>query len=258
MATQAREILARMKAKGVTTILYNGDPLAPKPLTTKATGQDYFPEWVITGSALVDTDDLLPHLRPAAVGARLRHRRTCPPGSSPTVAGAAYLYEWFNGTPAPATQAPVARCRTSSCIYNGIQYAGPDLTHDSFQQAIFNCPIVEGTAGRPQVSWGDRGIWSTSRTTPASTTAPRSGGTPTPTGIDELNEEGTGMWAYVDGGKRYLPGGMARRRAEPVRQVEGLVTLYTELPDGVAPCPRSNRFRPSSDAPTRSGRRMSR
>ena len=55
LAGQAREILARMKSKGVTTILYTGDPLAPQTLTENATAQDYFPEWVITGSSLVDT-----------------------------------------------------------------------------------------------------------------------------------------------------------------------------------------------------------
>ena len=55
LAGQAREILARMKDLGVTTILYSGDPLAPQTLTETATAQDYFPEWVLTGSALVDT-----------------------------------------------------------------------------------------------------------------------------------------------------------------------------------------------------------
>ena len=29
---------------------------------------------------------------------------------------------------------------------------------------------------------------------------------PTATGPDEIRKDGTGMWQYVDGGKRYLPG----------------------------------------------------
>ncbi len=29
---------------------------------------------------------------------------------------------------------------------------------------------------------------------------------PKTTGLDELGRQGTGMWQFVDGGKRYLPG----------------------------------------------------
>ena len=40
------------------------------------------------------------------------------------------------------------------------------------------------------------------------------------------------MWAYVDGGKRYLPGEWPE--GEPkLFDHEGSVTLYTDLPDGI-------------------------
>ena len=39
----------------MTSIIFSGDPIAPGTFTTEATNQDYFPEWIITGSALVDT-----------------------------------------------------------------------------------------------------------------------------------------------------------------------------------------------------------
>ena len=42
----------------MTTVVYTGDPLAPATLTKVATQQGYFPEWVITGTALIDTDVL--------------------------------------------------------------------------------------------------------------------------------------------------------------------------------------------------------
>ena len=135
--TQAREILARMKSKGITTILYSGDPLAPKTLTTEATGQDYFPEWVITGSALVDstifsrTYDQKQWAH--AFGMSNLSARVSAPGrgSGPTPTSGS------TATPAPAKQA-AALLPNLVVIYNGIQYAGPTLTHDSFQQAIFN------------------------------------------------------------------------------------------------------------------------
>jgi len=52
---QAASAIARFKEAGVTSIIFSGDPIAPGTFTTEATNQDYFPEWIITGSALVDT-----------------------------------------------------------------------------------------------------------------------------------------------------------------------------------------------------------
>ena len=51
----AATIIARMKEAGVTSIVFNGDPIAPREFTNEATAQNYFPEWVVTGSVLVDT-----------------------------------------------------------------------------------------------------------------------------------------------------------------------------------------------------------
>ncbi len=52
---QAAAAIARFKSAGVTSIIFSGDPIAPGTFTVEATAQDYFPEWIITGSALVDT-----------------------------------------------------------------------------------------------------------------------------------------------------------------------------------------------------------
>ncbi len=52
---QAASAIARFKEAGVTSIIFSGDPVAPGTFTPEATNQDYFPEWIITGSALVDT-----------------------------------------------------------------------------------------------------------------------------------------------------------------------------------------------------------
>jgi len=231
VATQAREILARMKAKGITTILYSGDPLAPKALTTEATGQDYFPEWVITGSALVDST-IFSRTYDQKQWAHAFGMSNLSARVSPEVEGPAYAYEWFNGTPAPAKQA-AALAPNLLVIYNGIQYAGPNLTHDSFQQAIFNYPVVEGTVLSPQVSWGDRGFFN------FTDFAGIDDGTEVwwdadATGIDEINEEGTGMWAYVDGGKRYLPGEWPEGEPKLFDKSKDSITLYTDLPEGTA------------------------
>ena len=53
--TTRPRLIAKLKSAGVTSVLFNGDPVAPQPLTVAATAQEYFPEWIMTGAALTDT-----------------------------------------------------------------------------------------------------------------------------------------------------------------------------------------------------------
>jgi hypothetical protein len=230
LAGQAREILARMQDSGVTTILYNGDPLAPQTLTENATAQDYFPEWVITGSTLVDTSifgrtydqEQWQHaFGPSNLFARV----------SPEVAGSVFLYRWFFGEDPPArTSAPLI-LPNLQFLYSVLQGAGTDLSHEMFQRVIFGAEIVEGSVIAPQISWGERGIWP----------GVDYGGVddqtevwwdPDAEGVDETGKDAKGLWTYVDGGRRYLPGGWPD---EPpaVFDPEGAVTVYTDLPPGI-------------------------
>ena len=50
----ATQVITRMKAAGVTTVVFSGDPVAPRDFTKEATAQEYFPEWVVAASTLVD------------------------------------------------------------------------------------------------------------------------------------------------------------------------------------------------------------
>jgi hypothetical protein len=57
---------------------------------------------------------------------------------------------------------------------------------------------------------------------------------PNATGIDETGHQGTGMYQYVEGGKRYLPG--THPSTDPKAFVaEGAVSFYNELPAGDRP-----------------------
>jgi hypothetical protein len=56
MPNQAASIVARLKADGITTVVPGADPIMLVYLTAKASEQDYFPEWLVTGVALQDTD----------------------------------------------------------------------------------------------------------------------------------------------------------------------------------------------------------
>ncbi len=70
----ARTMIAKLKAANVTTVIFTGDPLTPANLTQEATAQNYFPEWVIGSNVLVDIALFAAHLRPEAMGARVRPR----------------------------------------------------------------------------------------------------------------------------------------------------------------------------------------
>ena len=48
-------MITRLKESGVTTVIFTGDFLMPQFLTTEATAQDYFPEWILGPNLLADT-----------------------------------------------------------------------------------------------------------------------------------------------------------------------------------------------------------
>lgn len=56
MSNQATNIVAQLKSSGVTTILCGCDPVIPVFLSGAAARQSYFPEFIIAGTALTDTD----------------------------------------------------------------------------------------------------------------------------------------------------------------------------------------------------------
>ena len=51
----ARNMIAKLKDAKVTTVIFAGDPVTPGSLTSEATAQNYFPEWVVLGAAYTDT-----------------------------------------------------------------------------------------------------------------------------------------------------------------------------------------------------------
>jgi hypothetical protein len=230
LASQAGAIMAKMKSEGVTTVIFQGDPLAPQTLTQNATEQGFFPEWVMTGSALVDTtifsrtydqQQWAHAFGPSNLFAR----------SSGDVSGPTFLYRWFYGEEPPAEQVALI-LPNIQFFYAAFQGIGPNLTHEAFQEALFRAPIVDSTVLTPQLSWGNRDIW------PATDYAGIDDQTEIfwdagATGVDELGQEGKGMWTYVDGGKRYLPGEWPEGPARVFADAPNPVTFYTELPPGL-------------------------
>ena len=229
LAGTGKDIITKLKEAGVTTVVYGGDPLAPQALTRIATAQQFFPEWVIGPTLLVDT----------AIFSRTYDQRQWAHAFGPSnlfarsdrnAVGPGYLYKWYFGTEAPArTNVPLI-AGPLQVLFGAFQGAGPGLTHDLFKRVLFGSPIIASTPISAQVSFGNRGIF------PDPDYAALDDQTEvwwdaTATGPAENGIEGKGLWRYVDGGKRYLPGEWPK--AQPTLfDPAGTVTIYRTPPAG--------------------------
>ena len=144
MSNQATNIIAQMQSQGVTTILCGCDPIIPVFLSGAAARQGYFPEFIIVGTALTDTDivgqlwnqDFAKH----AFGVS---SLTEPVPSNQTIGYAAYKTVRQDE---PAFSVDLIYYQMAEMAI-GLQMAGPDLTPDSFQQGMFSYPGKLGPAG---------------------------------------------------------------------------------------------------------------
>ena len=226
----AANVITRMKEAGVTSVIFNGDPIAPREFTNEATAQDYFPEWIVTGSVLVDTaafsrtydQQQWAH----AFGVSNLSARV-----DRTIGSSYAIYEWFQGEPPPAPDNIGVITPVPNTFYAFLQATGPNLTIETFNQAAFSgAPTPRALTGA-SLSWGIQGIWPddfepdyrgvddiTEIWWDAETTGP-----------DEIDREGSGLWRYVDGGVRYKPGEIPEGPPKAFVE-EGSVTIYTEPP----------------------------
>jgi hypothetical protein len=231
LAEQASTAIARLQAAGVTSVIIGGDPIAPKTFTEVATQQGYFPEWVLNGAPLQDTtafgrtydQEQWAH----AFGISSLEART-----ANGLGDAERLYQWWAGEYPPADDTVGVLYPNPLMFFAGLQAAGPNLTMETFRDGIFYAGPGESRATQQIATFGEHGIWD----------EPDYNGIddmteiwwdPTVPGDDEIRKPGTGMYRYVDGGKRYLPGDWPEDLK--VFDPAGTTTVYEELPPGEAP-----------------------
>jgi hypothetical protein len=220
-------LIAKLKAAGVTSVIFSGDPVAPGPLTRAATSQNYFPEWIISGAALTDT----------AIFARTYDQRQWSHAfgisflaarTEPSVSGSIYLYHWFYGKNPPAATGAATTTPLITLLFVALQATGPDLTPASFLAALFAGPKPPEALTEPMITYGNHGIWPQTDYLGIDD-ATEIWWNPNAHGPDELNHQGKGLYEYVDGGKRYLPGQWPDT-APDVFTTKGAVTIYTTVP----------------------------
>jgi len=205
LATTGRDLITKLKEAGVTTVVYTGDPFSPGTLTKIATEQNYFPEWIITGTALIDIN-LLPRTYDQRQWAHAFGPANLFVRPDDGYNDAAGLWQWWFDEPVPLPGASASLAFTPFVLLHvALQLAGPDLTLENFRDALFGAPTLTGSPTLGQVSFGDRGlhpgldfcgvddqaeVWWDATTE----------------GLDELGRMGRGVWRWVDGGRRVLPG----------------------------------------------------
>jgi len=142
------------------------------------------------------------------------------------------LYEWWKGAPPQANDTIGLLMPNFTLFYAVTMYAGPDLTHETWRDALFANPGTTQAITQPYLTYGDKGIWPYTDYSGVDD-ATAIWWDPAATGPDEIRKEGTGMYAYVDGGTRYLPGEWPTedRMFDP----EGAVTIYVTPPAGEEP-----------------------
>ena len=226
---QAQAIIGRLKADGVTSVVFLGDPLMPKYLTEQATAQDYHPEWIITGTVFTDTtaaarlydQDQWAH----AFGASSLPARTVPEKTEPW-----RLYRWWFGKDPKATKTLPLMGPVVTQLFLGIQGAGPHLDAESFAGGLFRYPPSGGGPTTPRISFGFHGLFD----------KPDWVGVddftnvwwdPKAKGPDEQDTEGVGMWQYAAGGTRLQLGEVPEVDDSVLFGKDGAVAILDEVPE---------------------------
>jgi hypothetical protein len=227
---QAAGIITRLKDAGVTSVVIQGDPSTPAYFTEAATQQDYFPEWIIGGSALMDTTAFARSYDQEqwshAFGLSTLAART-----DPTVGGAEFRYNWYHGEPAPADDSVNVLEPNPLILFGAIQGVGPDLNSENLIQALYTVDLVGETLTQVGFAYGDHGYY------PTLEGLDHNGieditelwWNPDEVSIDEIGREGPGSYMYVDGGRRFLPG--TWEEGERAFDPEGAVSVYEEAPE---------------------------
>jgi hypothetical protein len=225
----SQTIMAKFKNDGVTSVIFAGDPVYPEFFTSAATKQNYFPEWVITGTALTDTAFFARIYDKEQWGHAFGLGLLAARGPN-NQAEYARAYQAEYGTAPPATSAAPVIYAELQQIFTGIMMAGPKLTPETYRDGLFRFPVSPPKPGItvPTLSWGKQ-LWNYDDYN-AYDDGTEIFWDPTAQGPDETGHNGVGMYRYVHMGKRYLPGDFKNEPFQAFGDSNDNVTIYDQLP----------------------------
>jgi hypothetical protein len=228
MPAKAAELIAKYKAEGVTTIVFLGDPFMPGYLTSAATEQDYHPEWIFTGTALTDTNVLARTWDQEQMTRAYGISQLAAP-TDQDLQEAITIYRWYYGEGAmPPAQSQYALVAPPvAWLVAGIHMAGPDLTPDTFARGLFRMPPRGGGPSRPQVSYGNWGLFP-EMDYQGIDDAVEIWWDPSIEAEDERGTPGTGAWRRSNGAARFTID--EAPEPAPFTDASDALTIVTELP----------------------------
>ena len=230
--SQASQIIAKLKSSGVTSVLLASDGIAPRDFSREATAQEYFPEWIIVAPALSDLTAFARTYDQDQWANAFGVTHGAAP-ITPDDAGFYALYKWYMGGAEPPAKDTIGLLMPNFTLFFAtVQTAGPNLTPETWRDSLFASAGTTRAISQPLLTYGDKGFW------PETDYSGVDDATiiwwdPAATGPDEIRKDGTGMWTFVDGGKRYLPGDWPTE--EKLFDPDGAVTLYDVAPAGEEP-----------------------
>ena len=227
---QASQVVAKLKAAGITTVVLSTDPVAPGDFTREATTQEYFPEWLVAAATLTDTNAFGRGYDQAqwahAFGVTSLAVRV-----NPDVVGSKILYKWFTGQDAPAPLGAPVFMPGFSLLFAALQGTGPTLTPQTLGDFIKTLKTKPALTAA-YLTYGEQGIWDEPDYNGIDDATVFWWDTAA-TGPDENGREGTGLMKFVDGGKRYLPGEWPTEDKLFVQ--DGAVAIYETAPPEETP-----------------------
>lgn len=153
MSDQATRIIADFKDRGITTILCGCDPIIPVFLSGVANREQYYPEFIIVGTALTDADIVgqlwNQNFASHAFGVSPLDGFVPP---TQTIAYAAYKSVRDDE---PAFSVDLVYYQMYMLAI-GLQMAGPDLNPQTFEAGMFAYPPKSGPFGLWKFGPGDR------------------------------------------------------------------------------------------------------
>jgi hypothetical protein len=228
----SRTVIAALKQAKVTSVILAGDPLFPAAITSEATQQNYFPEWVVMGYAYNDTS-LFGRTYDQKQWSHAFGVSLLPTRQQDSIDELGSIITWQTGKP-PIAKTFRVLVQAPLIFFTGVHLAGPHLTVKTFRQGMFRFPSDRPTSPPfLHLSWGKHGIWPLPDYT-AGDDAVVIYWDPKATGPDEVGNEGTGMWRYARGGKRYLPNEWPKGSVGLFDDATS-VTILDQLPPDSAP-----------------------
>ncbi|MEX1006349.1 MAG: hypothetical protein WD271_00715 [Acidimicrobiia bacterium] len=251
----AKTLIAKLKSKGVTSVILFANNTTARSFTAAATSNDFNPEWIVTGYQFQDFDGFARTYDQAqmehAFGLGVLTPR---PTADPTTPAPLGQFEWYWGKTQGTTAATTIGWM--SFIYGTMQYAGPMLTAQNVKKGLFSVPAVGGasngtvsfqtgygrTVGLPYDEYLGLGtdvnlIWWNADL--------KTGGT---NAVETF--PGTGRFMYLNGGKRFSFGQFPKSEPKFFDEAASLYEFPPERAYSTGKVPAAN---PCTGCPSQGG-----